>query len=224
MIKKATLDFLKQLANNNDRGWFNAHKEEFQQAKANVEEFAANLIDAIDVFDERIGELVPKRSVFRIYRDARFSKDKRPYKTNFGIHLTPGGKNSGHAGYYVHIEPGKSFLGGGIWHPDRANLDKVRAVIAKHGNELEKILKKPSFKNYFKELLGDALKTAPRGYDIDHPYINYLRFKDLTVWHKVSDAKMRSKEFVSYAAKAFKIMKPFDDFLNKAIFRPRGRH
>lgn len=218
MISKNIFKFLTELKVNNDRIWFNANKQGYQEARAEFEKFISQLIEQIAIFDPPILRLDAKKCIFRIYKDIRFSKDKKPYKTNFGAHLIDTHERPhDRAGYYVHVEPGSCFLAGGAYMPPASWLNAIRESINTRGQELISILESENFKKYFNGIQGEQLKTKPRDYPIDHPYIDLLRFKNYTVLHSISDDKVMSEEFLSYTVDVFKILKPFDDFLNQSL-------
>jgi uncharacterized protein (TIGR02453 family) len=217
MISKNTYQFIKELKKNNNRQWFNANKSKYEAARSDFEMFLGELIKKIAIFDPPIIQLEPRKCIFRIYRDTRFSKIKTPYKTNFGAHLAyHAEKPHDRAGYYIHLEPGNSFLAGGAYLPPAPWLKAIRETIAHHGNEFTKILNDRSFKKYFNEIEGDQLKTKPKDYPDDHPFIDLLRYKSFLAVHKVSDADAMSAQFLPHSANVFKALKPFDDFLNRA--------
>jgi uncharacterized protein (TIGR02453 family) len=159
----------------------------------------------------------PKDCVFRQNRDVRFSANKDPYKTNFGAYFSPGGKKSPGPGYYLQIQPGNSFLAGGIWMPEADTLKKIRKEIDYSGAELQRIENDPDFKKLFSQIEGEKLKTSPRDYDADHQFIEYLKLKSFTVSHPISDKAVESGAFITFALDGFKRMKPFNDFLRQAI-------
>ena len=150
-MQSSTLQFLRTLEKNNNREWFNENKTIYQEAQQDVVSFVEKLIEEMATFDEEVGKVDAKKSLFRIYRDTRFSKDKSPYKTNFGASLGMG-KGSQKAGYYLHIEPGKSFLGGGIYKPEPSVLKTIRQEISAFGDEFLEILERDEFRNYFRGL------------------------------------------------------------------------
>ena len=218
MIHPATLTFLLALKKNNNKDWFDKNKEKYFLAKDNVADFVDNLLPQLCKIDKKLAGLTSKDCLFRIYRDVRFSKDKIPYKTNMGASMNAGGKKVINAGYYMHIEPGKSFFAGGIWMPPGDSIKKIRQEIDYNGKQINKIISQKDFKKYFGEL--DAsykLKTTPKGYDKDHPDIELLRLNSFIVWHKFNDKEITSKNFSKEILKGAKIMKPFLDFLNTAI-------
>src|SRR6185436_17723592 len=152
MIQPTTLNFLKALKKNNNKEWFDKNKDKYLAAKENVEGFVDELIKSISTFDKGLMGLRAKDCVFRIYRDVRFAKDKRPYKTNLGASISAGGKKAEVAGYYIHIEPGKSLIAGGRWMPSSDHLKKIRQEIDYNGKKIKKILNDENFKKEFGEL------------------------------------------------------------------------
>jgi uncharacterized protein (TIGR02453 family) len=218
MLSNTLFDFLNKLAVNNNREWFQANKKQFDQLHQEVADFLNQLIPEISKFDSSIVGLDAKKSIFRIYRDTRFSKDKTPYKTHFGAHLLAGGRKSEHAsaGYYLRLEPGKSILAGGAYLPPSAWINAIRDEIAHNGNALRDILNHPSFKTYFGTLQGETLKTTPKGFPKDHPEIALLRQKSFLAVHNLEDRVVSSKDFLHHCSNVFKALHPLDEFLNNA--------
>ncbi|MFC2113743.1 DUF2461 domain-containing protein [Bacteroidota bacterium] len=214
---KNTLDFLAELRSNNDRDWFQTNKFRYEAAKSNMEKIAAQLISGIHEFDRSISNLNPKDTLFRIYRDVRFSHDKSPYKTNIGSFIVKGGKKSNNAGYYLHIEPEGSFLGGGIHMPPADILRKIREEIYVNSDTLNSILNNKNFQNHFGSISSDKLSRPPKGFDADFKDIELLKFKSFTVFRNVSDEECLSENLVQSALSSFREMEPFISFLNKAI-------
>lgn len=218
MIESGTLRFLSALKKNNNKDWFEKHKDQYLAAKENMEFVVTEVIKEIGKFDKAIAGLPAKSCVFRIYKDVRFSKDKTPYKTNMGASINEGGKKAVGPGYYLHIEPGNSFLAGGMWMPPGDELKKIRQEIDYNPKPLKKALSNPAFKKYYGELSPEyKLKTTPKGYDKEHKDIELLRFNSFIVWHKIPDKSLSSKSFAKEIAKGSKIMKPFLDYLKVAI-------
>ena len=212
-MQSSTLQFLKNLTKNNSRDWFNENKTTYQEAQQDVISFVEKLIEEMGDFDEEMGKLEAKKSVFRIYRDTRFSKDKTPYKTNFGAGLGMG-KGNKISGYYLHIEPGKSFLAGGVYKPEPSVLKTIRQEISAFGDEFKAILEQDEFRNYFRGLsVEDKLKKVPQGFEKDHKMAEYLKLKHFIVTHPVSDEQLLSENAVKEFTKIFKAMKPLNDFL-----------
>jgi uncharacterized protein (TIGR02453 family) len=213
------LKFLQSLSKNNNRVWFEKHKTTYLQAKDDFDQFLETLLEELIKFEDSLAGLNPKKLAFRIYRDVRFSKDKRPYKGNMGAGFSPGGKMIQEPGYYLHIEPGnKSLLAGGLYMPDANNLAKIRQEIDYNSERILKILNDRKFKKLFPSLGDfDKLKTAPKGYVKDHPHIELLKHKSFIVSHPFSDKEVKDKKFAKHVAATAKIIKPLNDFLKDAI-------
>jgi uncharacterized protein (TIGR02453 family) len=218
LCMEKALQFLKKLKSNNDRDWFEANKQKYLDAKDEYAAVIGRLISGVRKFDKKIAaDLDPAKCMFRIYRDVRFSKDKKPYKTNMGASIDPGGKKSLVAGYYLHLEPGNSFLAGGVYMPDPAMLQRIRQEIDYNSGPLLKIMRASSFKKYFKGLdEEDKLKTVPKGYDKDHPQIELLKNKHFLVSHQLSDRVLLSKDAEKIILEGFKAMFPFLEYLRHA--------
>ncbi len=213
---KKVVSFLKALHKNNNKAWFDEHREDYDVAKA---EFLSNievLIKGLTKIDPSIGNPLPKETIFRINRDVRFSKNKNPYKNNMGTVFASGGKKSPKPCYYVHIQPGGgSFIAGGIWMPEKEVLEKVRQEIDYEGAKLQTLLKKASFKKYFDGMDEEAtLVRIPKGYQEDHPMAAFLKLKSFTVTHPLTDAQVLDAKFPDYVLKVFAQIKPFNDFLS----------
>ena len=218
MISEETIHFLRDLNKNNNREWFNLNKHRYEKARSEFEQFISDLIVHIAPFDPEITELNPKKCIFRIYRDTRFAKDKRPYKTNFGAHMAVyAAKPHDRAGYYVHLEPGNSFLAGGAYMPPAPWLNAIRQAIDKNGQKLTDIINDPLFKKYFTEMQGEKLKTTPKDYSADHPFIELLRHKSFLAMHRLNDSQVLSADLIQHAANVFAALKPFDEFLNDSL-------
>jgi uncharacterized protein (TIGR02453 family) len=211
--------FLRDLSKHNDRVWFEKNKPRYLEAKQGFEDFVSATLKEMVKFDEGLAGLDPKKLPFRIYRDVRFSKDKRPYKTNMGAGFSPKGKLVQEPGYYIHIEPGnKSFVAGGIYMPDANNLAMIRQEIDYNADGLYKILNNKSFKKLFGGFDDfDKLKTMPKGYPKDHPHIELLKHKSFIVTHNFSDKEVCDKKFIKYVAAHAKAIKPLNLFIREAI-------
>ncbi|WP_425390144.1 DUF2461 domain-containing protein [Ekhidna sp.] len=213
-----TLDFLKDLAQNNHKEWMDDNKKRYLEAKSNVIELVDDVITKVSSFDPSISTLEPKKCLFRINRDIRFSKNKDPYKTNFGAFLVEGGKKSGNPGYYIHIQPGNNFLGGGIYQPPSETLQKVRQEIDYNGKELKSIINDKTFSETYPEPhSADSLKTAPKGYPKDHEHIELLQLKHYVFMRQATDKEVTSKGFPENVARDFKVLFPFNQFLSKSL-------
>lgn len=220
MLSRSTLKFLKDLKANNNRPWFMENKPRYEEAKLEFEGFIDTLITKIAKFDDGVGHLDAKDCVFRIYRDVRFSKDKSPYKTHFGAHITPASRKTdihSRAGYYIHLGHGESMLAGGAYRPEGSWLKAIRASIDRDPKPLKKILNSKSFKTHFGEMEGEQLKKAPKDYPADHPEIELLRYKSFLAVHQLKDKDVAAKDFLAHCTKVFKALRPFDDFLNQAV-------
>jgi uncharacterized protein (TIGR02453 family) len=212
------LDFLAALRENNNRAWMEANQADYQQARGTFVKIADFLMKGIEPLDESIAGLEPRRCIFRINRDVRFSKDKSPYKTNMGAYLTKGGRHGSYAGYYLHLEPyDQSFMAGGIYQPSADALKKIRQEIDYNGDDLTKIIDTPGFRELFGSLQGEKLKRPPQGYNADHPQIEWLKMKSFLVMHPAKDRTITQKYFLSYVLDIFRNIIPFNKFLNTAI-------
>lgn len=218
MLSKNLLQFLSDLKENNYKEWFHENKTRYQLVKKEFEQFLMHVITDISQFDASVKTLEPKHCIFRINRDIRFSKDKSPYKTNFGGFIVPGGKNAGYAGYYIHIEPGNCFLAGGIYMPPPDRLKAVRTEIYENTDEFKKILKDKKFKKHFTEISSEnQLKIAPKGFPKDFEDIDLLKHKHYTVMHPIDDSVIFSEKFADEVHETFKALYPFNNFINEAI-------
>lgn len=213
------LKFLKDLSKHNDREWFEKNKSRYLEAKEGFESIVGDVLKEFVKFDEGLAGLEPKKLTFRIYRDVRFSKDKRPYKTNMGAGFSPNGKLVQEPGYYLHIEPGnKSFVAGGIYMPDSANLSKIRQEIDYNPDKITKVLSNKKFKSLYTGFDDfDKLKTMPKGYPKDHPSIELLKHKSYIVSRAFTDKEVVDKKFVRAVADSAKAIKPLNDFIREAI-------
>lgn len=217
MNLKKTFTFLRQLAAHNNREWFNSHKADYEAAKSEFDALLTVLIAHISLFEPEVMHLEAKDCVYRIYRDLRFSQDKTPYKTHFGGFISARGKKSLHCGYYVHVEPGNSMLAGGGWCPTSPMLRAIRQSVVDNIDEFRDIVEAPDFKHYYPTVGWERLKTAPKDFPKDFPYMQYLQPKDYIVWHQVSDEFFSAPDMVDTIVDAFKQMKPYNDFLNYTI-------
>jgi uncharacterized protein (TIGR02453 family) len=213
------LKFLKDLKKNNNREWFEKNKPRFETAKADFESFVTDLLAEMIKFDESLAGLEPKKLIFRIYRDVRFSKDKSPYKKNMSAAMSSVGKGLMVPGYYFHIEPGSnSMLGVGLYMPQPENLAKVRQEIDYNGTSLTKIFKDRKFKSNFGDFWDeDKLKMVPKGYAKDHPHGEWLKLKSFIVTHSFTDKEVIDKKFLRNITGVAKSAKPLNDFLEEAI-------
>jgi len=218
MLTKEVFQFLEALQENNTREWFTANKPLYEKAHKQVEAFVQQVIDGVVAFDKDIEPIAASKCIFRIYRDVRFSKDKLPYKTNFGASIAKGGRKMGTAGYYLHLEPGGSFVGGGIYMPDPATLKNIRSEIYFNSTEFTSILKEKEFKKIYGTLGDfDKLKKAPKDFPADFADIDLLKYRSYVVTQLVPKELVLSSGYLEHVLKAFRAMKPLVDFLNRGI-------
>ncbi len=210
----SVLDFLFELRQNNNREWFDLNRKRYQAVKAETEAFIDSLIEGINDFDE-LGPLSAKQCMFRLFRDTRFSKDKTPYKNNFGGYICVGGRKAGNAGYYLHIQPGESFIGGGLYMPDSKRLAKIRAAIADDASRFHAINADPNFQSWYGNFTGPTVKSAPRGYKKDHPEIELLRLKSFTGTKAVTDAEVTAPAFRAQVLEGFQALTPLIKLMNR---------
>lgn len=214
-IPPSSFEFLRLLKNNNEREWFNDHKIAYLKEHAYIESFAQDLLDLMNTHDV-IETPSGKKSLYRIYRDTRFSNDKTPYKTHWSGSFKRAGKQR-RGGYYFHIEPGNSFVAGGFFGPSPQDLRLIRENISFDAQPLRKILNDKTFIASFETLKGEQLKTAPKGFDGDHPDIDLLRYKQFLLVHRFTDQEVLRREYVGYCNQEFKNMRPFFDYMSEIL-------
>lgn len=211
-ISKDLFSFLQKIKKNNNRDWFNANKNEYQSVQQNLISFVDGVITEMNKVDN-IETPSGKKSLYRIYRDTRFSKDKTPYKTHFGAVLSRA-TNQLRGGYYMHFEVGHSFVGGGFWQPNSDDLKRIRKAIASDPDELRSIISSKEFISTFGELMGDQVKTAPQGYKKDDPAIDLLRYKQFLISKEFTDAEVLAPDYEKKVVDTFKAMRPFFDYMS----------
>ena len=209
--------FLKELSANNNREWFNAHREQYETARNEFENLLTVIISRISLFDESIRGIETKDCTYRIYRDTRFSEDKTPYKTHFGGYINAKGKKSDHCGYYVHLQPGNNLLAGGSYCPPPPILKALRQAVYDNIDEFRSIVEDPAFKQYFPIIGENFLKTAPKGFPKDYPYLKFLQCKEYTVSCYQPDSFFLATDFLDRTDEIFKQIKRFSDFVNYTI-------
>jgi uncharacterized protein (TIGR02453 family) len=220
MLQASTLQFVKSLKKNNNKEWFDKNRPKYETAKLDFAAFVQGLIDTHAKNDASIAALKAKDCMFRINRDVRFSKDKSPYKTNFGASINKAGKKSMLAGYYFHFEPGASFVGGGMYMPMPDDLKKVRQEIDYNFDEFKKIIGSKKFKTLYKDLDKSeeySLARIPKGYEANNPAADYLKLKSFIAFVPISDADLVSKNLTKKSAEAFAALQPLIEFLNVAV-------
>lgn len=211
-IPKETFQFLKRLDNNNNRDWFNNHKAEFKSIEKEVKIAYSNLGELLNQHDR-----IDKVKVFRIYRDVRFSKNKLPYKTHFGgsFHRV---KPELRGGYYLHIQPNnESFIATGFWEPNKEDLFRIRKEFEMDDSEIRQILMDKSLKATWGGFVGDELKTAPKGFDKEHPAIDLIRRKQYIFVKKFNDKDVLSSSFLEDVDYSFKLMRPYFDYMSDIL-------
>jgi len=216
-ISQSTIDFLVELKRHNDREWFNENRKRYDQAKMNFESFVQAVINRISEFDPILRGLEAKTCTYRINRDIRFTNDKTIYKTHLGAFIVKGGKKNGdrYAGYYVHVEPGNnSLLAGGAYMPPMPWLTAIREKVDEQGDLFMKIITNKELRDFFGEIEGEKLKSAPKGYSRDHKYIEYLKLKSYLISRTISDNEITRDGCLDFIVKGSRIMKPLNDFLN----------
>jgi uncharacterized protein (TIGR02453 family) len=220
MIKQSTFDFLKKLRENNYREWFHEHKAEYDAAKQDVLDTIAEMLVEINKFDKSIGFPDPRKCMFRIARDIRFSSDKSPYKSHFGIIINrEGSTRSEYSGYYVHVEPGNSFVSCGVYMPMPDTTKAIRIKIDEEWKDFSAIINKKVFKETFQELSrdDDVLTRVPAGFDKNSPAAEILKLKHFYVFVGMRNKEVIGKDFIKKAIGYFRLMRPLSDFLNDAI-------
>ncbi len=215
---KPVLEFLRSLAENNNRDWFNDHKATYQEALGIFKNFVAGLLDGIVSFDPTLSGLEPKDTIFRIYRDVRFSKNKEPYKTHFGAWMAKGGRKSTDAGYYFHLEPGGTFMAAGVHSPPPEQLKLIRQEILFNPGEFKKVFLAPGITGNF-ERYGhdDKLKKGPAGFPADFELIEELKFKHYIYGRNYSDDEVLEPDFVTRVVSDYKKLAPVVYHLNLSM-------
>ncbi|MBC6696715.1 DUF2461 domain-containing protein [Hymenobacter puniceus] len=210
--------FLSELAHHNERDWFQTRKPTYEQLRREFEEAVAGWLRDLTASDTRLAGLEPKKCIFRIYRDVRFSNNKDPFKTHFSAYFSEGGKAGTGPGYYVQLGPhGQTMLAGGIYVPDKEQLISIRQEIDYNGPALHALLHALAFQQYFPGLGGEKLKRAPTGYSTDHPDIELLKHKSFVVSHHIPDATVHQLDLATYVPAVFRAMQPFCEFLREAV-------
>jgi len=219
---KPVFQYLDQLSKNNNREWFQANKQEYHQALNIMVEFSDKLLLVVKKFDH-IETVSGKKSLFRIYRDVRFSKDKRPYKTHWSgafKRATPALRG----GYYFHLEPGNTFIAGGFFGPNADDLRHIRNQIDLDDQSLRSVLNSTDVQSYFGEMAGDKVKTAPKGFPKDHPAIDLLRYKQFILKHPFSDEEVMTSEFHLEIASGFNKLVPFFSVMSEILTTDLNGH
>lgn len=214
---KEIYDFLSKLEKNNNREWFDKNRDTYKKTQEQFLQITEILINEIRTFDQSVPFVDPKKCVFRIFRDVRFSNDKRPYKSNYGTYITSSGRKGGNPGYYFHVQPGGSFMGGGIYMPDADKLKAIRTAIFNHPSDFIEIIEDKDFKSRYQLYDEDKLKTAPKGFPKEFEHIDLLKFKSYSPFKNISDEEMLSGDIISIVVDHFRGIAEFNNFLNDAI-------
>ena len=218
------LDYLKQLIANNNRDWFNLHKDLYLEAKSVFETFTEQYINRMSLLEPELGALTPQECEWRIYRDTRFSPDKTPYKDHFGAFLAPhGGKRSPFAGYYIHLTPGGCMFASGVWGPDKDLLTALRQSVLDNYDELEDIFSAPAFLKYFSGFdTYYQLARTPLGFPRDFKHDDWLRLKAFTLTHHLTDKQVADPHFIDLLLDISAAAKPLNNFLNYTVEEVKG--
>ena len=220
MLSKNTLQYLDDLKANNNRDWFLENKKRYEVVKKEYQQLVGNFLDAMKPLDPSLEMLEVKNCTFRINRDIRFSKDKTPYKSHLGIWLSSGAKGVNRSGYYVHLEKGASFIAGGLYCPEAEDLKKMRKEIAFFHDDLEAIFNEKNFKREFNDFdrnEKNMLKNPPRGFEKEHPAIEFLKLKSFESSQRIDISEATKKDFVTRMSKKLIALKPLNDFINRAL-------
>lgn len=220
MLSKDSLQFLDDLKANNNRDWFLDNKKRYDVFKKDYQQLVGDFLDEMKPLDPSLEMLEIKNCTFRINRDIRFSKDKSPYKYHLSVWLSSGAKGQNRSGYYVHIEKGSSFIAGGLYCPEAVDLRKIRTEISYFYEDLEEILAEKNFKKEFGDFdrnESNLLKNPPRGYEKDHPAIAFLKLKSFETSQKFDINELTNEDFVSKMSKRLIVLKPLNDFINRAL-------
>ncbi len=217
-MDKMVLEFLADLSANNDREWFQANRVRYDKARLAVEQFVNQLIPLLGSFDEKVKYLQAKDCMFRIFRDVRFSANKAPYKTNMGAWITHAGRKSSGPGYYLHLQPGGSFLAAGVYMPDPDQLKRLRKEVYYHTDKFLKLLHDPALRRYFGDLDEmDKAKLAPRDFPKDFQHIELLKHRHYIVSAPLTDEQVTSDDFLNFVHQAFHSACPFNSFLKSGL-------
>ncbi len=211
MLNSKALDFLKRLEKNNNREWFTEHKDEFKTHELEMKGLFTALTERLNKHDQ-----IEKMKMFRIYRDVRFSKDKTPYKTQFSVSFSRAGAER-RGGYYLCLKPGETFIATGFWAPNKEDLLRIRKELEVDASEFREIINEEAFQTIWGDLKGDAVKTAPKGFDKDHPDIDLIRHKQFIFVRNFSDQEVLSDDFLRHVDDSFRAIRPYFDFMGSVL-------
>lgn len=211
MVQKSCFEFLRNLTENNNRDWFTENKNDFLDENTKIKIFFNEIFSELNTIDS-----LDKMQIFRIYKDVRFSKDKLPYKTHFGVGFSRT-KPMLRGGMYLHIENDESFVGGGFWNPEPADLLRIRKEIEQDDSELRTIIANETFQKLFKTIHGDEVKSAPKGFDKNHKAIDLIKKKQFLITRKFTNSEVLSENFQNEVIASFKAMRPFFDYMSDVL-------
>ena len=216
-LDTGTFDFIRDLGRNNNREWFEDNRDRYEDARADFLSFIGVWLFEIEKFDDSVTCMDPRRCMFRIYRDTRFSAIKTPFKTNFGARILPGGSKALHlrTGYFLNVEPGLCRISGGAFRPEPEWLNAIRERISWDSSKMRTILNDRTFKKTFGPLQGEAVKTAPRGYAKDHADIDLIRHKGFLARHPLEDKQLLQPGFLKHLSRVCRAAKPLKDYLDE---------
>jgi uncharacterized protein (TIGR02453 family) len=220
MLTQNAINFIEDLKQNNNTEWMHANKKRYDDFKKDYHAWINSLLLEMKPLDKSLEILEVKNCTFRINRDIRFSKDKQPYKTNIGMWMSMDKNRKNSPGYYIHFETANSFIAGGCWCPEPNELKKIRTEIAFFTNDFNVVLDDKKFKSEFKTLTYDeknTLKNAPKGFDVNHPSLDFLKMKSFTASQKIDDKVFNNKDFAKIIAQKIIALKPLNEFLNRAL-------
>ncbi|MFY8021140.1 MAG: DUF2461 domain-containing protein [Bacteroidia bacterium] len=209
--------FLNKLKEHNTKEWFDAHKTEYQLLRSEFIDFTSIVLENLSRIDDRFSQMQASKCIFRINRDIRFSKNKDPYKTNFGMNLNLTGRKEEFCGFYLHLEPGNSFFAGGIYLPPSSSLQAIRQEIDYNQTEFLEIVESSDFQSNFGSLVGDKLTRPPKGYDINNPMIEYLKLKSFIAERRFNDKELDKEFLLKEILESVKVLMPLNEFILRSI-------
>ena len=210
-IPKNTISFLKELKLNNNREWFNENKDRFNTIRNQVKIFAQEVNDSLNFSDN-----IEKIKIFRIYRDLRFSKDKTPYKKNIGMAFHRA-KPELRGGYYLEISADESFIAVGFWNPNKEDLLRIRKEIEIDGQEFKRIINQKKIKDIWGDIIGDEVKTSPKGFNSDHEHIDLIKKKQFIFIKKLKEKDILDEKFQKELVSYFESIRPFFDYMSEVL-------
>ncbi len=211
VINKEAFAFIKTLTANNNRDWFNEHKDQYKILETGVKGFYQQLMEQMRLHDD-----IERLKMFRIYRDVRFSKDKTPFKTHFAGSFSRAGDRL-RGGYYLRLKPGETFIAAGFWEPNKEDLFRIRKELEMDATVFRKVIAEPAFRKTWGSITGEELKTAPKGFEKDHPDIDLIRKKQFIFVRNFTDAEVFSPDFHNVVNDSFKRIRPYFDLMSDIL-------